>query len=248
MKAIPENRLCNKPPENKRLQNQNGDGVMKINIQEFLDHCGITDEKIFPGKRLVRKLRQPGEFKSHCVILDWHHADLLHIEIKAGLSGRTLPNADLKKYPVCFQAPTYIDIKTKANDDEEREEEEEGEGRSGRASGGGGGRKLKKSLQGEMVSAFSTVMEGKVPELGDIRKIVIMGKEIAKESYAQVMEKLAEQIKQTKIIATDLLAEAGKFITKYTPPAFMAPTGGEDKVYKYDREKNEAMFGRPLMG
>ena len=221
---------------------------MKINIQEFLDHCGITVEKFFPVKRLVHKLRQNGEFKSHCVILDWHHADLLHIEIKAGLSGRTLANADLKKYPVCFQAPTYIDIKTKANDDIRDEEEDEEEGRAGRGSGGGGGKKMKKSLQGEMVSAFSNVMEGKIPELGDIKKMVIMGKEIAKDSYAQVMEKLAEQIKQTKIIATDLLAEAGKFITKYTPPAFMAPTGDEDKSYKYDRTKNEPMFGRPLMG
>lgn len=220
---------------------------MKINIQEFLDHCGITDEKAFPGKRLVRKLRQPGEFKSHCVVLDWHHAEMLRIEIKAGLSGRTLPNADLKKYPVCFQAPTYIEVATDtANDDDEKADEEEG--RQGRASGGGGGQKLKKSLQGEMVSAFSTVMEGKVPEVGDIKKMVVMGKEIARESYAQVMEKLAEQIRQTKIIATDLLAEAGKFITKYTPPAFMTPTGGEDKVYKYDRMKNEPMFGRPLMG
>lgn len=220
---------------------------MKINIQEFLDHCGITDEKIFPGKRLIRKLRQPGEFKSHCVILDWHHADLLHIEVKAGMSGHTLPNADLKKYPVCFQAPTYIDIKTNAGDDA-REDEDEEEGRSGRASGGGGGRKLKKTVQGEMVSAFSDVMEGKVPERGDIKKMVVMGKEIARESYAQVMEKLAEQIRQTKIIATDLLAEAGKFITKYTPPAFMKPMGDEDKPYKYDRTKNEPMFGRPLMG
>ena len=220
---------------------------MKINIQEFLDHCGITDEKIFPGKRLVRKLRQPGEFKSHCVVLDWHHADRLRIEVKAGMSGHTLPNADLKKYPVCFQAPTYIDIKTGDSGDA-REDEDEEEGRSGRASGGGGGRKLKKSLQGEMVSAFSHVMEGKVPEIGDIRKMVVMGKEIAKESYAQVMEKLAEQIRQTKIIATDLLAEAGKFITKYTPPSFMKPMGDEDKPYKYDRTKNEPMFGRPLMG
>lgn len=219
---------------------------MKINIQEFLDHCGIDDEKIYPGKKLVRKLRQPGEFKSHCVVLDWHHADVLRIEVKAGLSGRTLPLSELKKYPVSFQAPTYIDIRT-ANDDE-REEDEEEEGRQGRASGGGGGRKMKKKLQGDMVSAFSTVMEGKVPETGSVQKLVVMGKEIAKQSYAQVLEKLAEQIKQTKIMATDLLAEAGKYITKYTPPAFMKPTGGEDKVYKYDRMKNEPMFGRPLMG
>src|SRR5690606_1358246 len=107
---------------------------MKINIQEFLAHCGITEEKIFPGKRLVHRLRQPGEFKSHCVILDWHRADMLHIEVKAGLSGRTLANADLKKYPVCFQAPTYIDLKTGESEDaRESDEEEEQEGRSGRA-------------------------------------------------------------------------------------------------------------------
>ncbi|MFN3826012.1 MAG: hypothetical protein ACK4NR_00130 [Micavibrio sp.] len=218
---------------------------MKINIQEFLDHCGITDEKVYPGKRLVRKLRQPGEFKSHCVVLDWHHSDVLRIEVKAGLSGRTLPANELKKYPVSFQAETYVDIAT-ANDDD-REDDEEEEGRQGRA-GGGGGRKMKKKLQGDMVSAFSTAQEGKVPELGQVKKMVVMGKEIAKQSYAQVLEKLAEQIKQTKIMATDLLAEAGKFITKYTPPPFMKPSGGEDKVYKYDRTKNEPMFGRPLMG
>lgn len=217
---------------------------MKINIQEFLDHCGI-DESIYPGKKLVRKLRQPGEFKSHCVVLDWHHAEMLRIEIKAGLSGRTLPANELKKYPVCFQAPTYIDI---APEDTEDGEEEDDEGQQGRASGGGGGRKMKKHLQGEMVAAFSTVMEGKIPTGGEIKKLVIMGKEIAKQSYAQVLEKLAEQVKQSKIMATDLLAEAGKYITKYTPPAFMKPSGGEDKVYKYDRMKNEPMFGRPLMG
>lgn len=226
---------------------------MKINIQEFLDHCGITDEKIFPGKRVVRKLRQPGEFKSHSVELNWHHAENLHIEVRAGLSGHDLAPSELKKYPVSFQARTYLDIATAgANDDDKKDddkEDDEEEGRQGRASGGGGGKGLKKkSLQGDMVSAFSTVMEGQIPELGDIKKMVVMGKEIAKESYAQVLEKLAEQIKHTKIIATDLLAEAGKFITKYTPPAFMAPTGGEDKVYKYDRLKNETMFGRPLMG
>ncbi len=220
---------------------------MKINIQEFLDHCGITDEKAFPGKRLVRKLRQPGEFKSHCVVIDWHHAEMLRFEVKAGLSGRTLQTSDLKKYPVCFQAPTYIEIATDVSDEDKRDDEEE-EGQQGRASGGGGGRKLKKSLQGEMVAAFATVMEGQIPDAGQIKKVVIMGKEIAKESYGQVLEKLADQIKNAKIIATDLLAEAGKFITKYTPPAFMAPTGGEDKVYKYDRMKNETMFGRPLMG
>lgn len=220
---------------------------MKINIQEFLDHCGI-DEQVYPGKKLVRKLRQPGEFKSHCVVLDWHHAEVLRVEIKAGLSGRTLPANELKKYPVCFQAPTYVDIRPEGENDDKREEEEEGEGQQGRASGGSGGHKMKKRLQGDMVAAFSTVMEGSIPTAGEIKKLVVMGKEIAKQSYAQVLEKLAEQIKQSKIMATDLLAEAGKYITKYTPPAFMKPNGTEDKVYKYDRMKNEPMFGRPLMG
>lgn len=227
---------------------------MKINIKEFLDHCGI-DEQVYPGKRLVRKLRQPGEFKSHCVVLDWHHAEVLRIEIKAGLSGRTLPSSELRKYPVCFQAPTYIDIKSDgANQNEyadsaRDEDEDDEEGQAGRSSSGGGGRAMKKKkLPGEMLQAFSDVREGSIPEAGQIKKLVVMGKEIARESYGQVLEKLAEQIKQAKIIATDLLAEAGKYITKYTPPAFMKPTGGEDKVYKYDRMKNEPMFGRPLMG
>lgn len=226
-------------------------GVMKINIKEFLDHCGI-EEQVYPGKRLVTKLRQPGEFKSHCVVLDWHHAEVLRIEIKAGLSGRTLPASELRKYPVCFQAPTYIDIKSEGanqNDRDENEEEDDEEGHAGRGSGGGSGRSMKKKkLHGQMLQAFSDVREGSIPEVGQIKKLVVMGKEIAKESYGQVLEKLAEQIKQAKIIATDLLAEAGKYITKYTPPAFMKPTGGEDKVYKYDRLKNEPMFGKPLMG
>ncbi len=220
---------------------------MQIGIKEFLNHCGIEDN-LYPGKRVVKKLPHPGEFKSHCVVLDWHNPALLHIEIKAGLSGRTLPVSELKKYPVSFQAPTYIDIATANQNAAEDGDGDEEEGHQETGRGGGGGKGLARKKSNLMQKAFSTVVEGNVPELGDIKKLVIMGKEIARESYVQVLEKLAEQIRQSKVMVTDLMAEAGKFITRVTPPAFMARAGNEDVVYKYDREKNEPMFGRPMMG
>ena len=70
-----------------------------------------------------------------------------------------------------------------------------------------------------------------------------MGKEIARDAYAQAMDKLAQQIAQTKVLATDLMAEAGKHFTRYTPPEFMQPKGDETARYKYDRDKNAPMFG-----
>jgi hypothetical protein len=51
------------------------------------------------------------------------------------------------------------------------------------------------------------------------------------------------------IATTDILAKAGKFITRYAPPAFLAPKGDEDKPYKYDRVKNENIGMRgPSLG
>lgn len=210
---------------------------MHIQIREFLDHAGI-EEQIYPGKKLLVKCPQPGEFKSHCVEIDWKNPELLHLEVKAGLSGHTLKAVDLKKYPVSFQARTYLEISTEQDNEDE---DEEGSGTSGR--GGGGGKKPKMKKLSETGGAFHRVVEGKIPELGEITKMVIMGKEIAKEAYGQVMEKLAEQIRHMKIATTDLMAEAGKFVTKYSPPAFMKSRGDEDVRYKYDREKNEIMFG-----
>lgn len=219
---------------------------MQINVKQFLEESGIT-EPFYPGKRLVHQCRQNGEFKSHCIVLDWRDPGKIRMEIKAGLSGRDLEAKKLKHYPVCFQTPTYVDIEIAgANDDED----EESRGKSG---GGGKSPAIKKAALDDVRAlareAFDDVIQGKFPELGTIVEMVVMGVEIAKESYGRVMQKMSHQLSHFKITATDLLAVAGDFVTKYTPPSFMQPRGDEDKVYKYDREKNENIgFGRPAVG
>lgn len=82
---------------------------MHVNIQEFLDTCGLN-EPLYPGKRVVKKLPQAGEHKSHCIVYDWRNPEKIRIEVKAGLSGRNLDPADLRKYPISFQSPTYIEL------------------------------------------------------------------------------------------------------------------------------------------
>lgn len=221
---------------------------MKMNILSFLKDCGLRDP-LYPGKRLVHKLQQPGEFKSHCVVYNWQNPEVLRVEIKAGLSGRDMPPKELSKYPVSFQAPTFVEFAV----DENQDNEEDGDEETGRGSASGGGKGFKKR-DGDIghknlaVSAFIGVAEGKLPEIGKIMQLVIMGKQIAAEAMGAVIESLAAQIHAAKIAPTDLLAKAGKFITKYTPPAALRPRGDEDKVYKYDREKNEPMFGKPAIG
>lgn len=84
---------------------------MQVNIQEYLQKCGLDgDEPFYPGKRIVKKLPQAGEYKSHCIVYDWREPEKIRIEVKAGLSGRTLPPKELAKYPPSFQSPTYIEI------------------------------------------------------------------------------------------------------------------------------------------
>lgn len=211
---------------------------MQVNIKEFLSDMGI-EEPFYPGKRLVKALRQPGEYKSHCVVFDWRAPDKIRIEIKAGLSGRDLVVQKLKQYPVCFQTPTFFEIEV--NDNEVEKEDEEGKGKSGSSSGGGKGQKKKNlsDLNGLMSQAFANISEGKVPDLGTMKEMVVMGMQIATEAFEAVFDKLKSQINHGKITATELLAQAGKYITKFTPPSFMKPTGNEDAVYKYDRAKNE---------
>jgi hypothetical protein len=215
---------------------------MKVNILELLRECGLS-EKLYPGKKSVRKLPQPGEFKSHCVAYDWRDPDIVRIEVKAGLSGQDMKAKDLARYPVHFQAPTFIDIdvhEMAAADESAGEEEGEGEaqGEAGGGRGGSGDSRGMKKKKLSNLSAFSNVSEGRIPGAGDIVRMVVMGKEIAKEAFGAVLETLKAQIQHAKIAPTDLLAKAGNFITKYTPPAFLAPRGDEDKTYKYDREKN----------
>ena len=189
---------------------------MQVNINEFMSECGV-EEKIYPGKRLVHRLPQPGENKSHCVVYDWRHADTLHIEIKAGLTGNTLPPKEMKKFPISFQSPTYIDIDTSANGNafEEIEEEGDEEGEEGSKGKGGGGGKRPKPKKLAM-NAFAQVMEGKIPELGDVKKLVLMGKEIAKDAMGAVLTSLAAQIKSMSVAPVNLLANISK-VTKIAP-------------------------------
>ncbi len=87
---------------------------MQVSIKEFLDDCGLN-EPFYPGKRVIKKLPQSGENKSHCIVYDWRDPDKIRIEVKAGLSGRDLPPKELSKYPVSFQTPTYIKLDVNDN-------------------------------------------------------------------------------------------------------------------------------------
>jgi hypothetical protein len=219
---------------------------MQVNVKQFLEESGIT-EPFYPGKRLVHTLQQAGDFKSHCVVLDWRNPAKIRIEVKAGLTGKDLEPSRLKYYPVMFQTPTYVDIEV-VNDNTD----EEKEGETGKSSGGSGDTRgmKKKSLSDVKLmasNAFGSVVEGKIPELGKIVEMVVMGTKLAVQAYAGAMEKLAQGISHLKISTTDMLAQAGKFITKYTPPAFMKPSGDETAVYKYDREKNADIGYKPGM-
>jgi hypothetical protein len=221
---------------------------MQVNIKEFLAESNIT-EAFYPGKKLVHSCKQTGEYKNHCVVMDWRDPNKVRIEIKAGMSGKDLTPEKLKYYPVSLQSPTYIDIDI-VNDNEDDKEEEEEEGKSsGKSSGGSKGQK--KNLEDIKLlasDAFGSVVEGKTPDVGKIVEMVIMGTKIAEEAYGNVMGKLAHGIQHAKISTTDMLAQAGKFVTKYMPPSFMTPTGDEQENYQYDREKNADIGYRPGLG
>ncbi len=219
---------------------------MQVNIKELIDQAGLTDP-LYPGKKLVKKYALPGEYKSHCIVFDWHDSKMLRVELKAGLTGRQLDLGDLKKYPVSYQAPTYMDIKTgqdlesRAHDDDE--EEEDGDGARGKS--GGGGKKPARRLEDQTInlSAFSRVMDGQVPSLGEITKFVVMGKELAKEAFAQAYENLKEQLSQTKVMAMDLMQGVADIIVKATPGGGLEARGDETIKYRYDSEKTAPMFG-----
>ena len=223
---------------------------MDVNIQEFIRQAGL-EEPFYPGKRVVKACPQPGEYKSHCVVYDWHDPAHIRIEIKAGLSGRDLPLKELTRYPISFQAPSFIEIDVKtgsiksisarAQDDDEDDDEESGS--SGKKSGGGGKRPaVKRKQEGVSLMSFVSAAEGKVSEMGKVVQMVVMGMEIAKEAYSAVLDKFFVEVQHAKITVSDLVVAAGKLVTKFTPPAFLKPKGDETKVYKYNREKNEPMF------
>lgn len=218
---------------------------MQVNVKQFLEQSGIT-EPFYPGKRIVHKCQQPGEFRSHCVVMDWRNPDKIKIEIKAGLSGRDLDISKLKYYPVSFQTPTYVDIEV-INDNEEEEDEESKA--SGKGGGGGKQPKAKKLEDMKLLAseAFGSVMDAKAPELGKIVEMVVLGTKIAAEAYGQVMGQLAQSVNQAKVSATNLLASAGKMVTKVEPPAFMKPKGDETAKYSYNAEKNADIGYTPSM-
>lgn len=104
---------------------------MQVNIEEFLETCGL-DEPLYPGKRVVKKLPQPGEYKSHCIVYDWRDPDKIRVEIKAGLSGRDLPAKELKKYPLSFQSPTFIELNV-GEPDSKNNKETKAKGKGGKS-------------------------------------------------------------------------------------------------------------------
>lgn len=234
---------------------------MQVNIQKFLKQAGIKDP-FYPGKKLIIPCRQTGEYKSHCIVLDWRDPDKILLDVKPGLSSKDLEPAKLKKYPVSLQTPTHIEIEVlndniasagfSEKDLEElievpgEHEDEQEESSSSSSSGGGSSKGQKKNLEEKsplslMNEAFSEVMEGNIPELAKVVEMIVMGTEIAAEAFEKVFDKLIKQISHAKVSPTELLAQAGKFLTKVQPPSFLEAKKDEkyDVEYKYDRLKNE---------
>lgn len=223
---------------------------MLVNIKNFLKEAGILDT-FYPGKRLVKACKIPGEFKSHCVVVDWTNPEKIRLEVKAGISGKQLPNQEIKKYPVSFQSPTYVEIDMTAEKRKEDEGDEEGEGKASGGKGGSGGKKplIKKKLEDvELITnRFVNSAEGYVPNVGTIKEIVVMGMKIAKDSFASVMSELTKQISHAVVATTELLAKASDLVTRVQPPSFLKPKGDETAKYKYDREKNADIGFRPSL-
>lgn len=215
---------------------------MQVNVKQFLEQSGIK-EPFYPGKRLVHKCQQPGEFKSHCVVLDWRDPKKIRVEVKAGLSGRDMELSKLKHYPVCFQTPTFVDVEV-INDNEDEEEEGKASGKGGSGSKKPKGKKLE-DIKMLASDAFGSVVDKAAPEMGKIVDMVVLGTKIAQEAYAQVMGKLAQGMAHMKIAATELLASAGQLVTKVEPPSFMKPKGDETVKYNYSQEKNADIGYRP---
>jgi len=210
---------------------------MLVDVQKFLDYADVK-EALYPGKRLVKSCKQVGQYKNHCIVLDWRDPDVIRIDVKPGLTGKHLAPEVVKEYPVCFQAPTYVKIEViNDNDDEEDEDEEGKKGKSGDSKGT---KPAKKKLEdiGQIATRFGESVEGKIPSLGQIKEMMVMGMEIAKEGFAVAFAELTKQMEHAKISATEILAKSADLVTKVSPPAFLKPTGDETVTYKYDREKN----------
>lgn len=220
---------------------------MHIDIKDFLEEADIK-EALYPGKRIVHACKHIGDFKNHCVVLDWRDPDVLKINVKPGLSGKTLAPEVIKNYPVCLQSDTFVTIEV-TNDNESDEDDEEEKGKKGK-SGGGGKKMAKKKLEDiEMISArFGDKAENTIPSLGEIKEMVVMGVEIAKEAFGTAFAEMTNQIKHAKVSATQILAKAADMVTKVKPPSFMEAKGDETVSYKYDREKNADIGMKMTLG
>lgn len=212
---------------------------MLVDVKKFLEYADIK-EAIYPGKRFVKPCKQVGQYKNHCVVIDWRDPDEISINVKPGLSGKHLVPEVIKEYPVCFQTPTFVKIKVINDNKDKEEDDEEGKGKSSGKSGGGGKQPARKKLEDieQIASRFSKSVEGAIPALGELKEMMVMGMEIAKESMAIAFAELTRQISHAKISATEILAKSANMVTKITPPAFLQPKGDEQVTYKYDREKN----------
>lgn len=212
---------------------------MKVDVKDLLADAGLKGEAFYPGKRLIAKYVQHGEHKSHCAVFGWN-GGTIRVDLKAGTSGGTLDAKTLRQYPVSFQAPTYMEIAADDHNDDEDDDE------TSRGEGGGGGKTPGHKARPEQLSSmdvFSKMADGAVSTLGEIKKFVIMGREIAKDSYAQAYENLRAQLRQTKIMTMDLMKGVSNVIQKATPGGGLAATGDETIRYSYDLEKTAPMFG-----
>lgn len=211
---------------------------MKVNILKFLDHIDIKDS-LYPGKRIVKPCKQIGEYKNHSVVIDWRDPDTIELNIRPGLSGKILAPEVTKKYPVCFQMPTCVKISVLNKEKKKKDDDEEDE-KKGKSGGGGGKKPARKKLEDiELIaSRFEESVQGQIPKLGEIKEMMIMGKEIAKEAFENAFTELAKQIAHAKITVTEILAKAADLVTKVEPPSFIKPSGQETASYNYDRDKN----------
>lgn len=220
---------------------------MRLNISKWLKDLGV-EETLYWGKRIVKALPQPGQFKNHSIVINWREPEKIRIDLRAGLSGKTMTARDLANYPLQLQSETFFELavdtassaKKTGGDDEKDSSRGSGSGKSG---GGHRPARRKDENRAGLSSFFDAAHSEEVPTHARLARGVVMGMEIATEALDKVFDQFCQQIHQTKIMVSDLLASAGKHITRYTPPPFLQPRGNEDAVYKYDRARNEVMFG-----
>jgi hypothetical protein len=210
---------------------------MRLTINELLANLGL-DGPFYWGKRLVRGFAQPGSFKSHSIVANWVDPHLIRVDLRAGLSGKTLDKKDLAQYPLQLQTETFFEFSTDEAEGEKGEKDSGGKGRRG----GGAARSFRRSSD-KLSSPFEQAHSRAVAAHATLSRGVVMGMEIGKNALEGVFKQFCAQVAAAKVLASDLLAAAGKAVTRYTPPPFMSPRGDEQKVYKYNRAKNETMFG-----